>query len=376
MTGRAKIIIAVGASLALIVLCCVGGTITYFLGGLQGTPSDPAGGTVSDYLACGSTQVVSVTGHLPNVSSLSAEQVRNAAIIIKVGQDMKVPPRGWVIAIATALQESTLHNYGNLGARNDHDSLGLFQQRPSMGWGTPAQIMNPSYAARKFYTKLLKIPGWQAMPLTQAAQRVQVSAYPDAYAKHEPLATEIVNRLADGAALAVGSSADLHCARGTEIAASGWTVPVVARISSGWRTPDRPTHNGVDLAAARGTVVRAAAAGLVIVAECDAHVKATGAWYGCDHDGSLQVSGCGWWVEIRHADSVITRYCHMGRRPDVVVGQEVRAGQAIGVVGATGNVTGPHLHFEVHLDGDAGYAGAVDPVVFMRQRGAALGVVS
>ena len=374
MTSRAKVIIAIGAAIGLMALCCVGGTITYFLGGLQGTPSDPAN-TVNDYLACGSTTQVSVTGKLPDISTLSGEQVKNAAIIIKVGQDRKVPPRGWVIAIATALQESTLHNYGDLGARNDHDSLGLFQQRPSMGWGTPAQIMDPSYAAGKFYAKLVKIPGWETMPLTRAAQRVQVSAYPDAYAKHEPLATEIVNQLANGAALAVGSSTNLHCATGTEIAASGWTVPVVARISSGWRTPDRPTHNGVDLAAARGTPIRAAASGIVIVAECNAHL-ASGAWYGCDRDGSLQVVGCGWWVEIRHADNVITRYCHMGSRPDVVVGQEVTAGQVIGQVGATGNVSGPHLHFEVHVNGDASYAGAVDPVTFMRQRGAPVGVVS
>jgi len=111
------------------------------------------------------------------------------------------------------------------------------------------------------------------------------------------------------------------------------------------------------------------------VAECNAHL-ASGAWYGCDRDGSLQVVGCGWWVEIRHADNVITRYCHMGSRPDVVVGQEVTAGQVIGQVGATGNVSGPHLHFEVHVNGDASYAGAVDPVTFMRQRGAPVGVVS
>jgi hypothetical protein len=84
--------------------------------------------------------------------------------------------------VATAIQESSLHNLGNQGPHNDHDSLGLFQQRPSQGWGTAEQLTNPVYAAGKFYDKLLSIPGWEQMPLTQAAQAVQHSAYPDAYA--------------------------------------------------------------------------------------------------------------------------------------------------------------------------------------------------
>jgi hypothetical protein len=113
-------------------------------------------------------------------------------VIVAVGQRMKIPARGWVIAVATALQESGLINLGDLGPDNDHDSLGLFQQRPSQGWGTPAQIMDPEYAAGAFYTALRKVPGWQTMPVTEAAQRVQRSAYPDEYAKHEARAAAIV----------------------------------------------------------------------------------------------------------------------------------------------------------------------------------------
>ncbi|MEM5874189.1 MAG: hypothetical protein QW065_05340, partial [Acidilobaceae archaeon] len=71
-----------------------------------------------------------------------------------------VPPRGWVIAIATAIQESGLRNLGHLGVRNDHDSLGLFQQRPSMGWGTPEQLQDPVYASTKFYEKLVRCSQW------------------------------------------------------------------------------------------------------------------------------------------------------------------------------------------------------------------------
>ena len=97
--------------------------------------------------------------------------------------------------MATALQESNLHNLGDLGARNDHDSLGLFQQRPSSGWGTAKQIQDPTYAATAFYKGLVQVPGWDAMPLTKAAQKVQVSAYPEHYAKHEAEAGDIIAAL-------------------------------------------------------------------------------------------------------------------------------------------------------------------------------------
>ncbi len=111
---------------------------------------------------------------------------------------MQVPRYGWEIAVATAMQESTLRNLGHLGADNDHDSLGLFQQRPSQGWGTPEQILNPRYAAGKFYERLVEVEGWQTMPLTQAAQAVQRSAFPDAYAKWQPEAQQLVAVISDG----------------------------------------------------------------------------------------------------------------------------------------------------------------------------------
>lgn len=136
------------------------------------------------------TATVTTPGTAP--AGLTAEQAGNAAVIIGVGQRLQVPPRGWVIAIATALQESDLINLGHLGAENDHDSLGLFQQRPSQGWGTPAEIMNPDHAATSFYRHLQPVPRWQSVPVTDAAQAVQRSAYPDAYSKHEARAAAIV----------------------------------------------------------------------------------------------------------------------------------------------------------------------------------------
>src|SRR5262245_9053838 len=98
-------------------------------------------------------------------AGLSGEQTRNTATILAVGQRMQIPVRGWVIAVATALQESNLINSS---VATDHDSLGLFQQRPSQGWGTPAQILDPQYAAGAFYTALRKVHGWEAMPVTVA----------------------------------------------------------------------------------------------------------------------------------------------------------------------------------------------------------------
>jgi hypothetical protein len=128
---------------------------------------------------------------LPAIAGLDTAQVRNAATIVKVGQQMKVGTRAEEIAVATSLQESKLYN---LDVAVDHDSLGLFQQRPSSGWGTPAQLNDPAYAARAFYNVLVQDTSDYGC-LTCAAQRVQVSAFPDAYAQWEGLATTIVAAL-------------------------------------------------------------------------------------------------------------------------------------------------------------------------------------
>ncbi|MFI9249471.1 heavy metal transporter [Streptomyces sp. NPDC053069] len=110
------------------------------------------------------------------------EQAVNAATIAAVGTGRGMPERAVTIALATALQESGLRNIEH----GDRDSLGLFQQRPSQGWGTEQQIMDPAYAAGIFYAHLAKVPDYTALPLTRAAQEVQRSGYPEAYAKHEP----------------------------------------------------------------------------------------------------------------------------------------------------------------------------------------------
>jgi LysM repeat protein len=139
--------------------------------GAPGTPASPAGPPSGG-----------------SVTPLSAEMRANAAVIVRVGQELGVPQYGIVIALATAMQESSLRNL----SWGDRDSVGLFQQRPVSGWGTSSDLQIPSHAARLFYVGrpgytrgLLGIAGWQNMTLTRAAQAVQISGHPDAYAKWE-----------------------------------------------------------------------------------------------------------------------------------------------------------------------------------------------
>jgi hypothetical protein len=113
--------------------------------------------------------------------TFTPEQMGNAATIVGVAMRRGLPARAATIAVATSLQESKLRNirYG------DRDSVGLFQQRPSQGWGTTGQILDPAYATNAFYDELIKIEGYQGMAITKVAQRVQKSAFPEAYAEHE-----------------------------------------------------------------------------------------------------------------------------------------------------------------------------------------------
>lgn len=137
-------------------------------------------------------------------TSLSDTQRRNAERIAEIGKSMGIPARGWVVAIATAMQESRLRNveYG------DRDSLGLFQQRPSQGWGTPSQILNREHAAREFFTRLREVEGWKSLPVTDAAQRVQRSAFPLAYQQWADLARSVVSSVADDGFTCPGTDAE------------------------------------------------------------------------------------------------------------------------------------------------------------------------
>ncbi|MBZ3903595.1 heavy metal transporter [Streptomyces scabiei] len=183
---------------AFVVLAAIGAylTVQYLTGG-NGTP-----------------RCVVVSGTDDGKSyEFTPEQAANAATISAVGTSRELPERAVTIALATALQESGLRNI----AHGDRDSLGLFQQRPSQGWGTEQQIQDPVYSAGEFYEHLVKVADYERLPLTVAAQRVQRSGYPEAYAKHEPDATLLA------AALTGRSAATLTCEGRRETTGTGTT---------------------------------------------------------------------------------------------------------------------------------------------------------
>jgi hypothetical protein len=124
-------------------------------------------------------------------ADLDPEQAQNAALITAIAVRRGLPARAATIALATAFQESKLYNldYG------DRDSVGLFQQRPSQGWGTRKQIKDPVYATGRFYDALVRVDGYETMRITEAAQRVQRSGFPEAYAAHEPAARALASAL-------------------------------------------------------------------------------------------------------------------------------------------------------------------------------------
>ncbi|MEV6524973.1 M23 family metallopeptidase [Longispora sp. NPDC051575] len=334
------------------------------------------------------------TGGLGPIGDWNTKQVTNAAIIVVTGRNKHVPPRGWVVALAVAMQESTLRNLANSnvpeslklpneGVGSDHDSVGLFQQRPlppagAGSWGTVPELMTPAIAAAKFYDALLRIEGWENLPVTVAAQRVQGSAFPDAYARWEGPAGELVAALSGVTSIEQLPGASLTDCGVPPVVAGGWTTPLSPpiQLNSPFGPRDGVLHAGIDLEAKKNLAVRAASSGTVVFAACD---RDTG---NCDIDGSTTMRGCGWFVEIKHADNVATRYCHLIRKPDVTVGQAVTVGQVIGASGTSGNSSGPHLHFEIHTGVtcaaepsggcDLNNSNATDPVPFLRARGVAL----
>ncbi|MCW2813548.1 MAG: hypothetical protein JWN84_1003 [Nocardioides sp.] len=152
--------------------------------------------------------------------TVSVEQAENAAVIAAIGVRRDLPPRAVSIALATAYQESGLVNLD----RGDRDSLGLFQQRPSQGWGTEDQVRDPVYASNAFYDALVDVDGYRDLEITVAAQAVQRSGFPDAYADHEDDARVLASALTgeSGAAFACDVDGDIE-ASDTALTDSGLT---------------------------------------------------------------------------------------------------------------------------------------------------------
>lgn len=231
-----------------------------------------------------------VTGVGATPMPVDARQVAHVRTIIGVAKARGIPPRGWVVALAVALQESGLRNLANPaypqslpmtreGWGNNRDSLGLFQQRPTAGWGSVPQLMTPTYEATAFFgghdlsqvnPGLLDIPGWEALPVTIAAQRVQASAAPDAYAKWEPEATQLAAANADAppmdglvhhpARLEMVQMAPIWRARAAVRVRQAMRPLSSPRRSSGWE-PRTHGAGGPSTGPARGSVPALASSG-------------------------------------------------------------------------------------------------------------------
>lgn len=294
--------------------------------------------------------------------TLDKTQLTHAATIVTVaGQINGVGRPGAVIAIMAALTESSLRmlantsaypdsaNYPNDGNGSDHDSLGLFQMRPQSGWGTVAQLMDLVYQAKTFFggptgpnypspRGLLDIPGWQSMDPGQAAQSVEVSAYPDRYQNYQPVAEAIIVALTRASNTGGGgASAPSDLPEATQIVfplpEGTWvkTSPFGPRVDP--ITGVQGFHTGTDYGAPLGTPILAIAAGRVTVAG--------------------PAAGYGNLIVIEHSiggQVVASAYGHE-ERLYVNVGDLVTAGQHIADVGTEGHSTGPHLHFEIRPGG-------------------------
>jgi hypothetical protein len=182
---------------------------------------------------------------------VSDGQARNASLIAAIAVRRGMPAHAATIALATALQESKLYNLRG----GDRDSLGLFQQRPSQGWGTPAQVLDPVHATNAFYDALTRVPGYDTLPVTVAAQRVQHSGYPSAYAAYESDARALASALTGYSPAAfwchLGASHDGSPPPAAQRAAAlqralapafgAVTVSVASGSQLSARVPDRPS---------------------------------------------------------------------------------------------------------------------------------------
>ena len=315
---------------------------------------------------------------------LNKQQLTHAATIVTVGGQIDgVGRAGIKVALMAALTESTLRmlantgtypesaNYPNDGNGSDHDSLGLFQMRSQSGWGSVGELMDPTYQAKAFFggptgpnhgspRGLLDIPGWEQMDPGEAAQSVEVSAFPDRYRNYAPVADSILQALTRTGASGGSGGPVVPVAGVSESSRVVFPLPEGTWVKTddfGPRihpiTGEPSFHTGLDLGAPDGTPILAAADGTVTVAEFS--------------------GGYGGLIVIEHTiggKTVATAYAHMWQTGiHVQAGDRVRAGQHIGDVGSSGMSTGAHLHFEVRPGGTNGEA--IDPAGWLNAHGAA-----
>lgn len=325
--------------------------------------------------------------------SLDDGQIHVVTAIVDVATELGLDNDAKAIAITTALAESKARIYANDGTHQyrpgtqhenvmsyaawvdaaavvkgslafphdqvgrDWDSVGPFQQRPSAGWGTVEQLMDPVYQAQAFFggpggpnqgspRGLLDIPGWKDLTIAEAAQRVQGSLYPDAYMQYTAQAKNILAAV-DTSVCDEGSNPDL-------ITAEGWMHPVPTSSGLSSRFGEQRggyVHAGDDIPSPSGTPIYAAADGVVV----DSHCQFKNGRSPCQ-------------VRVDHGGGIETLYVHM--YPSGVhahKGDRVQAGQHIADIGSNGNSTGAHLHLEVWRNGTP-----INPYQFFLEQGIAL----
>jgi len=315
----------------------------------------------------GGPAVLPIDGLPAEVAGYTGEQLANAAAGMRAGVPLRGGRQGQTVAVMAAMGESSLINVDH-GDTAGPDSRGLFQQRANGAWGTYADRMDPQTAATNFYRALLQVEGWETLPPTIAAHRVQRNADPNHYTPYWDDAVAGVAALT-GTPGGTGTDATPTAWCGPTagmVTAQGWTNPAVGKVTSPYGTRVHPvtgvigTHTGLALANRCGTPIRAAAAGVVLRAAPGPYQGRTGPQ-----------------ISIAHGGQVTTRYGHvltgtMTVRP----GDVVTAGMPIAAMGGdpdldpigAGSSTGCHLHFEVNLAGKA-----VDPSAYLLAQGVVLG---
>ena len=225
-TGDAAVKAVIGANLIPFMAMPCMGVLAFFFGGDDSTGTGTTGTGAGAAASTAPSLNTPASIHTSDMT-WDTEQVHNAATIISVGMSKGVPVRGWIIALAAATQESQLVNLPDLGDANNADSLGLFQERPSQGWGTPDQIMDPLYTSSKFFEHPLAVQGWQTMTVAPAAQAGERNAFPGAYSTREsdaiPLVSAITGMADPSGAVPVPPGGG--CSGGPVWLPCGWSPP-------------------------------------------------------------------------------------------------------------------------------------------------------
>lgn len=295
------------------------------------------------------------------VAGYGHEQMVNAAWIAKAAADLGLSSRDQVLAIQAAMGESSLRvlDYGDQAGP---DSRGLFQQRGNGAWGSLADRMDPYISSTNFLKALMEVTERDSMTPTAAIHEVQRNSDPFHYEKYWEPAVEVLNALAGktvdvvGGGGAPGAGSCKASAGAGAVGPNGWALPAQGPMASEYGMRYHPTKH-----------IWRLHAGTDIGAGCDAPIYAA-------NKGTVTYAGFGKYgtnglIVVDHGGGVETYYVHMWASGiNVREGQMVAAGERIGLVGSSGDSTGCHLHFEVHINGDT-----VDPAPFMRAVGVPIG---